>query len=925
MKGTQRRVPTRGIRGRRGWVRAFVAALCFVLLFTIFPSHALASTSSIPTFQVDAGFQTRYRDGNWVPVRVTLSNNGPDFSGTISVEAIAPSYLGQSNTLSSSSYAAAITLPQGSQKRVTLMIPLYYSVQGITVKLLDSSGNMVRSQTTTLDPLQPGDVLIGVLSDTTSGFGPLNAVALPNQSGSVAIQFLDAGTLPTIPALLQNFDVIVLDNFTSGTLNAVQLSALQTWVQRGGTLILVGGPEWRRTLGALPASLVPVTIQGTTTLPARTTLLPTGSPGTEQSIENNASVPSVPSPVTISVASAQSMGGATILASHGTPLVVQAQQGQGKVLYLAYDPTLQPLLAWPGVGSMWEGLLQRGLGDHLLAHANSSGSFNVSEQPLLSYRMSTFLQLLLPDTLPSPWWALAIVFIAFLLVIGPLRYLLVAWLKRRDWSWRIILSSIVVFSLLSYGLAYGQKGASIASDSITLVQFGQPAQSSTSGSTLSSTSITTYLGVFVPNEGNFQAHIEGAGLAQPSPDDLVAIQSDVNGPTGTAPVVVTPGQSGNDVNLQNAGIWTLHSLITQQERQLPTGLTSNLLLQNGVIQGTISNHLGYTLSDVLLLLPNDALKIGTMTPGETKHIKLKPNSVPLAANATLADLIALNTNSPTYDQLPASRLTTPWLRHLATLYALDDEGFFGSPSASVDQCKLPVPILPTTLCFGPAQISNNPPTGGVNILATPGWPLTSTRNSDPLLAPGTSSGLAATLIGWAENPADTEVGVSVNNTNLSILNETMIQAPLPISLSGSLNLPPSFIQGSLIDVTGKSAQVVLPGIYAMAKGSMTFEYSVPTSGLHLTGLTISERSDVALYTSQVGSTIDPGALPFALYNWHTHAWDIISLTQYSYTTSNIAAYVGPGGRVLVQLANTTGALGTVAFGAPTLNLSGVAS
>ena len=866
---------------------------------------------------MDAGFQTRYRDGNWVPVRVTLTNNGPDFSGTLSVSAVAPTFLGQDNTLSSSAYATAITLPQGSQKRVTLSLPLYYSVSSIIVKLLDSSGNLVNSRTITLNPLSPGSTLVGVLSDSTSGFGPLNAAALPGQAGSVAIQFLDAGTLPATVAVLKNFDVIVLDNFTAGTLSAAQLGALQGWVQEGGALVLVGGPEWRRTLGGLPTALVPVTIQGTTTIAAKTILLPAGAPGTEHAGQSQESVQA---PVTVSAGTVQGARSTVILASHSVPLLVQSQQGLGRVIYLAYDPALEPLLSWPGERSLWQGLLLRGLGDHLLTRSSSVGSFNVSEQPLLSYRLSTFLQLLLPNALPSPWWALAVVFVAFLLVIGPLRYLLVVWLKRRAWSWRIVLSSIVIFSLLSYGLAYRQKGASILSDSITLVQLGQSSSSASSTSLATPASITTYLGVFVPNQGNFQVHVSGGGLAQPSPDDLVALESGASGPTETSPAAIMSGQSGNDVNLQNAGIWTLHALLSQQNRQLPGGLTSKLLLQNGLLVGTITNNLGYALNDVLLLTSNDALKIGHMAAGETKHVKLKPSSVPLAANATLADLVSLRTNSPFYDQLPASKLTTPWLRHLAMLFALDDEGLFGSPTSSVDQCKLPVPILPTTLCFGPAQISNNV-AGSTNILATPGWPRTTTRDSDPLLAPDATTGPSATLIGWAESPSGTEVDFSVNNSSPTDLNETLIQAPLPVSLSASLNLPPSIIPGRLVDVTGKSAQEVLPGIYTIATGSMTFEYIVPTSGLKLTGLAITERSDANIY-AQAAASIDPSALPFSLYNWRTHAWDSISLFEYSYTTKDIASYLGPGGRVLVQLANSDSSLGTFAFGTPSLNLTG---
>src|SRR5260221_10847747 len=45
--------------------------------------------------------------------------------------------------------------------------------------------------------------------------------------------------------------------------------------------------------------------------------------------------------------------------------------------------------------------------------------------------------------------------------------------SRRDWSWRIVLSSIVIFSVLSYGLASREKSTSILSNSITIAQLGQ--------------------------------------------------------------------------------------------------------------------------------------------------------------------------------------------------------------------------------------------------------------------------------------------------------------------------------------------------------------------------------------------------------------------------------------------------------------------
>jgi hypothetical protein len=391
-----------------------------------------------------------------------------------------------------------------------MYVPLYFDVQSVTIKLLDSSGNVVGSQNATLTPLLPGDLLIGILSDQSSGFNPLGTASLPNQGSSINLVFLNAGTMPVMAAALKNFNEIVLDNFTTSNLSATQLSALQSWVNQGGTLMLVGGPEWHRTLSPLPLGLMPVKVNGSTTLAAGTTLLPTGGPQAVHSGQKNVR-DSIQAPITISTTETIAQGvpgkSVVILASPTAPLIVQAHQEQGTIIYLAFDPTLEPILGWQGASVLWEGLLLRSLGDQLLTHSGSApgiGSSTQQSQPLLASRMSGFLQSLLPTTIPPPWQTLAILLAGYIIVLGPLRFLLVKRLKRRDWSWRIILSSIVIFSLLSYGIAYIEKGSSILSDSITIAQLNQDG---------SSAHMTTYLGVFVPNEGNYQVHIPGMGLA----------------------------------------------------------------------------------------------------------------------------------------------------------------------------------------------------------------------------------------------------------------------------------------------------------------------------------------------------------------------------------------------------------------------------
>lgn len=850
--------------------------------------------------QVNAGFGTRYRDENWIPVQVALKNTGADFNGTLAVAASLPPFLAQSNSVPTASYQLPIALPNGTQKQVTLAMPLYYDVESVVAHLLDGSGNIVVSQTAKLNPLLPNEVFVGVLSDSTSGFGPLNAAPLPVQGGSVALDFLNAGSLPAIPALLKNFDLLVLDNFTTGSLSAGQLAALQTWVWQGGTLLLVGGPEADRTLSALPAGLLPGTLNGVSSIAARTALLPPGWPTAlpgQNAVPGSVSLPLVASQLV------PASGAQVVYASAKTPLMVQVQEGQGSVLYLAYDPTLEPVLNWQGISLLWEGLLQRGLSDGLLTHAvTSSGSYG-PQQPILASRMSSLLQSLLPNTVPTPGWGLGILLIGYILLLGPVRFLLVRLFKRRNWSWRIVLICIVVFSLLSYGLALKQKGSSVVSNSISVAVLGQDGTPA---------SITTYVGVFVPNQGNFQVHIPGSGLVQPSPETLYTATSGSVSASVASPATVVGSQSGNDVNLQGVDIWTMHSLLSQQDRQLRQELTSHLTVQNGALVGTVTNTLGHALTDAFLLLPNNALKLGNMPAGATKHIKITLSSDAFPSNFTMSDLIDQLTNSPDPLHLPVPPHTT-WQRHLLMLFALDDQGSYGGSSLVFQgQCNLPVPILPTPLCTGSGSASNSL----VSSDTTLGWEFTTTRATDPLLVPGAP----VTLIGWVNTALDSSSAATVDNNATAGFHETLVQAPLAVNLANTSNLLPDYIPSRVVDVAASNVQVQLPGVYSFSTGSMTFEFAVPTGAAHVSGLTI-RGPDVSL-SAQNNTPMSYDALPFRLYNWQTHAWDSISFSQGSFSTSDVKTYVSAGGRVLLQLANQDKTLGTFVFGKPLLSVQG---
>lgn len=877
---------------------SFLILACIFLYF-LFPLNASAysnntthTTASGPTLQVTAGFNTRFRDGNWIPVQISLSNNGPDFEGTITINTPSP-YSGPINS-NGTIYQQPISLANGTHKQVTISIPINLGGQGtnqaIRVNLLDSNGNVVSTQTQRVSSVGQSDVLVALLSDLNTGFSQLYSIPLPNQGGSMIVESLNASTLPDKAAILKNFDLIILDNFTSSNLSVNQLIALQSWVNQGGALIEAGGPEWQRTLAALPTSLLPVAITGTGTLSAGSPLLPVVSSSQSSPARINAAVP-------ISVgtlAQSNAVQNTTLLASGTTPLIVQAHQGQGIVCYLAFDPALDPIASWSQAGTLWRELVVRTVGGKMF---NASNFYSVGG-PLKTSGLGGLLQGLLANNLPSPWLLLALL-LGYLIILGPVRFLIIRWRKRRDWSWRIVLVSIVLFSLLSYGLAVQQKGTAVLSNSVSIIQLNQSGTSA---------HISTFVGVFVPNQGNYQVHIPASGLVQQSYDSY-----DPNNSSGQN-ATIQAGQNGTDVNLQGVKIWTLRSLVSENDRQMHGGIISHLAYQNARLTGTITNTLGYALSDVYILMSTGYLYIGNLAAGQTIPVNLALHAVTTNNNATIADQIAQSNKLPTPYGDYVSNGNTPQnetQRHLAILSALSgNTGGIIYAGCGGGPCTVSAPLMIAK-------------TG--RFFFSGGGPGMAVSGTDPLLL----NGAQATLIGWA-NRHDSTQNVTINGSTPTGLQETLIQAPLNLQLSGALNLPPSFIPGQIVDVQGTNVQNQYGGAYTMTTGSITFEFTVPAGNtLHLNSLTISEPSNLGQVSGPIqsgsGAVVDANHFHISLYNWQTGKWDAFQMSGFSFSTSRVAAYLGPGGRILAQFANQDSGLGTIFFTNPSLNLQGSAS
>jgi hypothetical protein len=855
---------------------------------------AIANKTNI-TLNATIGFDpttyNMYRIGHWTPVHITIANHASYFKGMLAINAQADSQDPSNiNYRSPWKFERAIALPGNSQQVITLYVPFYYDdslTPGITINVLSQANKVVATQSVSSQfEIRPGNLLVGVLSDQA---GALSSFDISNLPGDIPVTVihLDANTLPTMTATLDNFDIIIIDDFTSKLLHPDQMLALETWINQGGVLIEAGGAQWQRTLGSLSANLVPVTITGITTLPVGTQLLAANDPIVQSSNQQIITAP-LSSPTAINIANPRIASAfaqnQVVMTTDSLPLYVQAREGQGVIGYVAIDMQDANLSNWDGHYGLWRYILTYALGNQMLV-SSTIESYPEGPGDLLIH--AGVLDTIEPGTPPGPFILLTLLTI-YALVLGPIRFYVSRRLKRPHlWGWRIITASVVVFTLFSFTLAVYQRNASITDNSLSMIQINQAGDAA---------HITTYSGIFVPNQGNFALNTPGENLVQPLANQFQVNNSAVVSKSDPAATVVND-PARTTLNLPNLPSWTLHYTSTEQDLQFHGSLTTHLSMSGNSITGTISNTLDTGLSDLYLLMPNMFVPIGHIASGQTLQINAHSYSIPAYSGKTLADQIAEYNGQPAdyFPYLHNSQPQTDLQRHVALLSALEGTGVNFQP------------------CQGPCQtygISNK----GTMFITGGRVPNPSMNTYEPLLLNNTP----ATLIGWTDQSLTDNV--TINGWQPIGRQESLFQMPVSLNFANATSIPPNILQGQVVDMESYDAALMLSGIYTMSDGNITFALTMPNLTHPLTrGLTINEP-DLWANPFGPGTPVNTSHMHAQLFNWQTGTWDTITFHQDAFTTTNTTAYVGSGGRILLQLSNQDDLQGMMLyFGTPSLS------
>lgn len=550
------------------------------------PSDAPAAQGAAAQMTVRAGFDGLGKVGGWMPIEIEVRNDGPDIDGEIQIVVTdANTGRGGTYTRAPAVYTAPAILPRRSHKRMVLEAELRPTSQKIQARLVEGE-TIISEQDVQLSRVAAGDLLCGVLSRSGPAFDFLPSLDLPPPLRRARLAHIEVADLPTRPQLLASLDCLIFDNIaTSGMLDS-QKDALSSWVSSGGLLVVIGGPTWQKTVSALPPELLPVKVTGMTGLQSVQALADFG----RQPI--NDAGPWLVSQATIT-------DGNVVVDQDGVPLIAAGRRGSGTVLYLAVDPTAEPLRSWTGTPLLWRYVLAHGSGGVGLSSSVTNtfaGWGRIPRNALVDI-----------SPLGSPTPSLLISLLAlYAVVVGPANYLFLTRFGRPSWS---IVTIPLITGLAAVGtftLANGVRDSDVIVNKVSLIRGSQqaPAYGRTYVSLLSRQPATY-------NVRAAETSLIGS-LFFPFPRDP-GIDSQgwsLRVEDGSVPTVSNLQLSGGTL-----GTFSVDSQLAPVGR-----IESDLRVEGRQIVGTVTNGLGGTLQDARIILDYQVLALGDIKAGETIRV-----------------------------------------------------------------------------------------------------------------------------------------------------------------------------------------------------------------------------------------------------------------------------------------------------------------
>ncbi|WP_352416989.1 hypothetical protein [Clostridium tertium] len=565
---------------KKSMISTFIALIVISFSFTNITVNAKTSESEAYEIKVSYGIQGKYRAMKYIPVTVEVNSLERDFIGEIEVR------VASSNMGTYDAYSKEVSLTKGEISKVTIPVKVLENSSKMTVNIVEDG--KVLSQKKTLisnGRVTETNLFTGVLTDDVTSLGYIGNVKFDSSrgfEGTIENVYLDENIIGENNLNIDGLDAIIINNYNMSNLKKEQYDAINSWINKGGTLILGAGANESKTIGSIDKDFLQVKSNGVkeenlTLVEDNLKLITSNLEVKDAKIKNGTSE---------------------------KPLVYSIEKGRGEILITTFDLGLEPLISSKDASQFLSLILTDAANG--IFDKNMNGGYMGQGY----YRARELMQSIPINEIVGTK-SLIVVFGLYALIIGVVLYIVLKKLNKRDLTWIAIPAISIVFALVIYFMGSSTRVNDVILNQNNIVSVDKDGKGLAKG----------YIGIGTKYK-------EDVIIEKPEDVTMNYITQDTHYYGNPEEEIkdrlrVKTTYKGNNsyFTFADSDALDMKTFEVIGKEQVIPKIDSNFNLSDGNLNGSVKNNLDKNINKLILVAGQNVWDLGELPKGEEKAIE----------------------------------------------------------------------------------------------------------------------------------------------------------------------------------------------------------------------------------------------------------------------------------------------------------------
>lgn len=565
---------------KKSMISTFIALIVISFSFTNITVNAKTSESEAYEIKVSYGIQGKYRAMKYIPVTVEVNSLERDFIGEIEVR------VASSNMGTYDAYSKEVSLTKGEISKVTIPVKVLENSSKMTVNIVED-GKVLSQKKTLISSgrVTETNVFTGVLTDDATSLGYIGNVKFDSSrgfEGTIENVYLDENIIGENNLNIDGLDAIIINNYNMSNLKKEQYDAINSWINKGGTLILGAGANESKTIGSIDKDFLQVKSNGVKE--ENLTL-----------VEDNLKL--ITSNLEVKYAKIKN-------GTSEKPLVYSIEKGRGEILITTFDLGLEPLISSKDASKFLSLILTDAANG--IFDKNMNGGYMGQGY----YRARELMQSIPINEIVGTK-SLIVVFGLYALIIGVVLYIVLKKLNKRDLTWIAIPAISIVFALVIYFMGSSTRVNDVILNQNNIVSVDKDGKGLAKG----------YIGIGTKYK-------EDVIIEKPEDVTMNYITQDTHYYGNPEEEIkdrlrVKTTYKGNNsyFTFADSDALDMKTFEVIGKEQVIPKIDSNFNLSDGNLNGAVKNNLDKNINKLILVAGQNVWDLGELPKGEEKAIE----------------------------------------------------------------------------------------------------------------------------------------------------------------------------------------------------------------------------------------------------------------------------------------------------------------